>query len=61
MNKISQVYELTAVMSIMYEVGPEMTDGSSQSIFNPVGEENTAMALGGASGSKTKKWFAMCI
>ncbi len=55
MNQISQVYELTAVMSMMYEVGPEMTDGSSHTIFNPVGEGNTDMALGGASGSKTKR------
>ncbi len=67
MNQIYQVYELTAVMSMMYEVGPEMTDGSSHTIFNPVGEGNTDMALGGASGSKTKdregkknKGFAIC-
>lgn len=55
MNKIFKVYELTAVMSMMYEVGPEMTDGSSHSIFNPVAEGTTEMPPGGLSGSKTKR------
>lgn len=55
MNKISKVYELTAVMSMMYEVGPEMTNGSSHSIFNPVAEGTSEMAPGGASGSMTKR------
>lgn len=51
----SQVRELTAVMSIMYDVGPEMTDGSSHLIVNSLAEGTTEIAPGGASGSRRKK------
>lgn len=53
--KFLVVSELTAMTSIRYDVGPEMTDGSFHSTFNLVAEGTTDTGPGGASGSDTKR------